>query len=782
VNSHALRVLEFSKLLEILSGHTQTAGGRALALSLRPDLEREAVERELKTVEEARRWLVSSNPPPALAMADVGPTLKRLGIPGSSAGAQELFEIAAFLRLSNSLHGFKKYLRSSFPLLSEALSGLERHDALAEKLSVSVDSSGGVLDGASEALQRIRKRQGVLRERISTRLEKIRLSAGRGWITLRHGRYVVPVARDQSSTLKGIVLGESTSGATVFVEPIEIVDLNNELAALETEEKREEKRILAELSRAIFETLESVQVNLDIVSRLDLVLAKAHWAEESAAATPAVSEDGGIRIVRGRHPLLERVLRSKGGTIVPLDFSMSPGKKIVIISGPNMGGKTVALKTLGIFSAMVRAGFPLPAGPGTEMPVFQELFVDIGDEQSIEDELSTFSSHLRQLAEVVKRAGPRTLVLLDELGAGTDPSEGQALARAVIERLSEAGASVVATTHMGGLRLMSGELPSVENASMEFDLETLRPTYVFRLGVPGRSRAIDMARGFGLDESLCERAYELMGEGDRALNSLIDELDRTLSGMRSELEAATAERQELEEARHDYEKRVKSLEQEAEEERRKLSSQSRELVRETERLLHEVSHALKTKRVEQEKLREAKALLELRRRFLRAVGEKPEAKVKEAGARESFRPGQRVLIRGLNCEAVVTSHDPGSGRIRLRRGNVSFEADDSEVVPSEESAPEQVAGATEQDVGEGFDTEIDIRGSTVEEAERILSRFIDRAVLNGVSEISIIHGKGTGALRKGVSEFLRRRPEVSGSRLGQYWEGGDGVTIVRLKS
>ncbi len=710
---------------------------------------------------------------------------------GQVLAPSELLEIADLARAATRIRRTFARVRQETPLLSTRAAGLADLEALRGLIAAAVDERGEVRDSASRELETIRRERDAVHGRLQQRMEALlRSSALRPAlqdpiVTLRDGRYVLPVRAESRSAVPGIVHDTSASGATIYIEPLAVVDLGNRWRELQAQERHEIERIMRTLSEAAGEAEHELVDAVERLARIDLALAKAQLAEELAASelTEAGSDvpwlveaPAALRLVEARHPLLE-------GEVVPVTIEAGGETRALLITGPNTGGKTVALKTAGLLSLMALAGLPVPADEGTRIPVYDAVFADIGDEQSIEQSLSTFSGHVTAIIDILERAGERSLVLLDELGAGTDPTEGAVLAIAIVGRLIEAGATLIATTHHSELKLFAHRDPAVRNASVEFDVETLAPTYRLRIGVPGQSNALAIAERLGMPGAIVEAAREGLSHEQRDLEAVLGELRAQLSAAEDRAARAAADRDAAEELRADLERQLAALADEGERLRAESRERVREEVRDAERMLQRARREVESARLEQaaadlERAREAAAAL------VPEPTPEPVADARPAAARAprtlpAPEIGSHVWLRGIGSPGEALSEPDEAGefqvqlgalRTRVRLAQVErIEQPDGEVIvavrtPPAPSAPEQ----------------IEIRGQIVAEALPSVEAFLDDAARAGRERVRIIHGKGTGALRRAVRDLLDRHPLVTAYETGTRPEGGDGVTVALL--
>jgi DNA mismatch repair protein MutS2 len=795
MNTHALTVLQFARVLEVVAGHASSSLGAAAVRALEPGGDQSIAGRELTRVAAMRAMIGSDAGWAQPSIPDVAAALTKLRVEGTTLSGPELRDLAALLR-SSRLAG--EGLRDArHPAIARATlqpfgARLVMHLRTEEEIGRAIDDDGSVRDDASPQLRRLRRdlraAQGDLiglLDRIMTRLEPHQrvLDAS---VTVRNGRFVIPIRREARGAVGGLVHDTSGSGATLFVEPPAAIEACNRIRELEGEELREIDRILLELSNAIRPLAEELRDTLDALVELDTLSARARYALRFACDGVRMRPAGdGFRIFNGRHPLL----LSQGVDVVPFDLTMESDERTLLISGPNTGGKTVLLKALALLSAMVQSGIPAPAGGESEIPVYDDIFADIGDEQSIEASLSTFSAHVRNLGEILRSATAQSLVVIDELGSGTDPLEGAALGGAILEALTRRGAMTVGTTHLGALKELATEVPGVVNASLEFDAAALAPTYRLIKGIPGRSYGLSIARRLQLPEDVLERAEARVPTVERDVNALLEALetrDREMAVRVRELATATAATQErahrLVERETRLKERERSIEKESRREARKYLLEARQTIESTIRDLRrgreaaiEESARDARRRIETLAAKQNDRLDQLERE--EANLQRRHAPVPENGPLQvgdavavlplEGRAGRIVDVRDDDVVVALGGIKVTYPRAALRRAAES---------PRPESPVALVGDVPEVTAA----TEIDLRGMRVDELEEPLMQAIDAAIRADLRSLRIIHGKGTGALRERVSEMLRKDTRVRTFRLGLWNEGGAGVTIADL--
>ena len=786
-----LRALEFGAIVEQLAELTGFEPARELALALAPSPDKVLVGLLQDQTAEAGQLLDDQAQASIGGARDIRGALDRAGRGGRLTPA-ELIEIADTLegtrRFGERLAGWRE------PHLAELRDELDPAPELAARIGRSVDESGEILDSASSDLAAIRKRlrtsQDRVRERLNTMLRSTQLAGliGEPIVTVRSGRYVIPIRAEAKGRVKGIVHDQSASGATLFIEPLGVVELNNAWTEATLAEKREEERILDELSASVEERSASLRDSLAALARADLWMARARLGTRMDAVRPTPVEDA-AELLSARHPLL-------GAGAVPIDLRLGDrfGYRALVVTGPNTGGKTVSLKTLGLLSLMHQAGLRVPAADGARLPVFRRVMADIGDEQSIAQSLSTFSSHLRNVVRFVEAAGPATLVLLDEVGAGTDPTEGSALAMAIVTRLLDAGAMVAATTHYAELKTFATEHPLVTNASVEFDVGTLRPTYRLSIGLPGKSQAFAIAERLGLPPEILADARDRISTEHASMEETLAAIARAQDAQQAALDAAQAERA----AAADERERARSGVARARREAGELLAETRraadDMLARAEREVADVRRELTRQRNlgSRRAPRSAEAFEDLAKRARRVRGESADAPaVAEPVDEEAERGGPQPRV-GLWARSRTLGSTGRILEISGRTGRVTLETDGARlVIPADDVdvVPEPVAGPTARDLeseemrrraASRVSPTLDLHGERVEAALERLHAYLDDALLAGLDSVVIVHGIGTGALRRAVREALAEHPRVRSVRGGRRDEGGDGATVAEL--
>ncbi len=785
MEKHTLHVLEFDKVLDLVARFASSDAGRDRVLNLSPLDSRAGALLRLGQVSEMRRLIEWGKTPPLSDAVDVRPALKRSAIPGAVLDAASILDVGIAARVVRLLRAFIHQNREECPRLWELASGLTEHRDLEKAIDRAIDEDTNIKDDASPSLRRVRQEKARVSARISKALSKILGKEGiethlqESIITIRNGRYVVPVKAGSRSKVSGIVHDTSQSGATVFIEPMQTVELNNTLRTLELEEKNEILRILRELTDAVRDRAADLDDDMARLCDIDAAYAGARFSLEYGCREPSVNEEGRTVIAGGRHPLLIRQAKADPDFgIVPLDVSISDGRRGLLITGPNAGGKTVALKTVGVLILLARTGFHIPCEDGTDIDLFDKIYADIGDEQSIELSLSTFSSRMQNVIKILSNADGRTLVLLDEAGAGTDPLEGAAIARAVIEDLLEKNAVVFATTHHTSLKVFAHETESIENASMEFDSERFRPTYRLIQGIPGASHAFEIASRLGVDENLIRRAKDYCGEATVELEGLTRELLEKMKGLEERQTTVDAGREEVERLRAEHEKLLAEIREHDRELKKQALKEARGIVEDARRTARRFVKELKESRADAEDVRRIESEInEESAKLAEAAEELEEPRAPLAGV----RVGGRAFVKPLASDGVILSLPDSRGRVEVLVGSLRAEIDLKDLFEAE---TREVKRAAQPVVYEPRDvpSEISVRGMTAEDAWEEVDKYLDGALLCGYPSVRIIHGKGRGILSKRIREMLSAHPRVRSFRFGDYYEGGTGVTVVELKT
>ena len=788
MNQEALNVLEYNNVKDMLGNEASTKVGRELIDSLMPYDNVSDAYRALSETDEAARIIISATPPFGGAM-DIRPSLRKANI-GMILDLDELAAVMSTFYALRELKKFFKELEIEAPILKSLAHNIEILGELERDLNNAIDEHGALRDDATVELSRLRREIKVSQRRIKESLSHVLHSAENqkyfqeSIVTMRENRYVIPVKAEYRSKIPGIVHDQSSTGATVFIEPMAVVELNNDIKTLELKEEQEIARIMQRLTASIVKSSDAISSNMDILSKIDFTVAKAKLAYEMHASRPIVNDDGLTMLKNARHPLIpvEKV--------VPINITLGKDYRMMLITGPNTGGKTVSMKTLGLVSLMAASGLFIPADSDSSVAIYKELYVDIGDEQSIEQSLSTFSAHMKRIVSILSSVTSGDLVLLDEIGAGTDPEEGAALAMAILERLHNMRVSTVVTTHYSELKTFAYERDGIENACVEFDVETLRPTYRLLTGIPGASNAFAISSRLGLGDEMIERARELIAADHAKFETIVNGLEREKSSyekMNDELLLKKREIDELEQklqkAREELSRRKHEIIENAKRDGAEIVRRAR---RESEGIIRELKEQFNDKGIKkrQEAIRDSRARLSdlaggVRPR-LGGDGEEHGELIdlEKLGTGDTvyvISLGQKGKVEAIEGKSIVV--DFGAMRTSVKADNCRFVAKKSKSADSMQGK----ATGTLLNKMKNVRREADIRGMMVDEGESVVAKFIDDAILAGLKEVLVIHGKGTGALRRGIHDYLRRDKNVRDFRFADIDEGGTGATLVTLK-
>lgn len=770
--------LELDKVIDRVARLTSSEPGQAFARRIAPRTDRSWIQHELQRVSEAKELFIAEGSVPLNGIKDIFPSLNRSLIENHVLTASELLDIASTLAAARTLYAFLSKKKSQFPRVAAFAERLRFDQVVEFNITQAIDEAGAIRDSASKELKAIRRGMvetaEALRKQLSMILRRVSEQefAQEDIITTRDGRMVIPVKVEHKKHVPGFIHTTSASGATVYIEPAECLDLNNTLRELQLREQREIERILTELTRQVRDIAAPLRQTLAALAELDALIAKAKYSIEILGNAPVVSEQKHLRLVQARHPVL--LQKHRRDEVVPLDLELGGDTATLVITGPNAGGKSVAMKTVGILVLCMQSGLHISATPESELPIFHSVYVDIGDDQSIENDLSTFSSHLVRLKEIVERADERSLVLIDEIGAGTDPAEGAALGAAILRSLTERGAITIATTHHGTLKAFAHETPGMANGSLEFDQETLRPTYRFRFGVPGSSYALELAHRLGMSPTLLEQARSMLGTEKTKLESLIAELERQTQAYRQEIQDATRERERLQALVDAYEQKMSGVKREVAVIRKKALEEAQALLQTAHGTIERTVKEIRESAAQQERVQLARKEIQVFQKELEQAQDHPDL----TSSQKEIAVGDRVHLEGTTEVGEVVEIRNGEAVVLWRNGKLRVPL---QKLVKEHSTSSQASQPVFSNYTPDLRTEIDVRGMLGDEAIEVVQRVLDDALVAGLHRIDIIHGRGTGALRKRVTEFLKNYPHIRSYRLGEWNEGGAGVTVVELE-
>ncbi len=792
MNEKALRTLEYTKIIERLTELAGSSIGKELCRNLKPSSNLAEIEAAQKQTSDALSRIYQRGSISFSGVQDVRGSLKRLEI-GGSLSALELLRIAKLLETTSRVKSFGRLENSDREKdsLDDMFDGLQPLANLYNEIYRCILSEDEIADDASPALAKIRRSIRQTNDRVHTQLASLVNGSSRTYlqdavITMRNGRYCVPVKSEYKGQVPGMIHDQSSTGSTLFIEPMAIVKLNNELRELELQEQKAIEAVLAELSNMAAAENENIADNFRILTQLDFIFARAMLSKSYNGTEPIFNEKGHINIKKGRHPLLDKK------SVVPIDIWLGKDFRLLVITGPNTGGKTVSLKTVGLFTLMGQAGLHIPAFDHSELSVFDEVYADIGDEQSIEQSLSTFSSHMTHTVSILKEATDRSLVLFDELGAGTDPTEGAALAIAILNELHSRGTCTMATTHYSELKVFALTTPGVENGCCEFSVETLRPTYRLLIGVPGKSNAFAISGKLGLPEHIIEDARSRISEQDESFEDLLSDLEHSRITIEKEQEELARYKAEAASLKAQLEKKQERLDSakerilaEANEKAHTILREAKEYADETIKNFNKYGKAAGVSISDME--RERTRLREKMNAAEKNMAKKTPAKVKKAVDPKALRVGDSVKVLSLNLKGTVSTLPDAKGNLFVQMGILRSQVNLRDIEPIDEpviTAPNfnrTGSGKIKMAKSSSVGIELNLLGKTSDEAISELDKYLDDAYIAHLPSVRIVHGKGTGALRKAVHNYLRRCKIVAEYHLGEFGEGDAGVTIVTFK-
>ncbi len=791
MNSKALQVLEYNKIIERLIEKATSEPGRKLCRELLPMTVQEEIEHAQRETADALSRLFKKGSTSFGGNKDLGRCVKSLEV-GSALSSHELLLIAAMLENVNRIKTYGRNDRDDAPAdtLDEYFNGLEPLTNLANEIRRCILSEEEMADDASPALKQIRRKKLLTNDKIHSQLTSMVNGSYRTYlqdavITMRNDRYCIPVKSEYKGQVPGMVHDQSSTGSTFFIEPAAVVTLNNELKELDIKEQEEIERILADLSAQAGEHTEALTQNQKLMTTLDFIFAKASLAMEQNGSMPLFNTEHHLKLRKGRHPLLDKK------KVVPIDIELGTDFDLLVITGPNTGGKTVSLKTVGLLTLMGQAGLHIPALDRSELSIFTEVYADIGDEQSIEQNLSTFSSHMTSIVSILEHADADSLCLFDELGAGTDPTEGAALATAILDYLHARGIRTMATTHYSELKVYALSTPFVENACCEFNVETLRPTYRLLIGIPGKSNAFAISSKLGLSDEIIESARKHITEDKESFEDLLSDLENSRVIIEKERLEIASHKEEIKSLRKRLESKQEKLDQskerilrEAHEEARQILQEAKDVADETIRTFQKAGTST-MKDLEQSRQKVRDKISEKNAKLSLKPSENPAHKQLKPN---QINPGDRVKVVSMGLTGIVSTRPDKHGKLFVQCGIIRSQVNLNDLILLEEetvttAAPMQRSSSGKLKMSKSYSisTEINLLGKTVDEALSALDKYLDDAYLAHLPSVRIVHGKGTGALRKAVQDYLRRCKYVKSYRLGEYGEGDAGVTIAEFK-
>jgi len=785
MNEHSLQVLEYSKIIGLIDGKCLTPYGHEIVREYHPLTDQAAIRLRQNEISEMKDIVQFGDPFPLYRLDDVRELLQQTRVENSLLEPKEILSVLQLVGVSIGLQGYDKDGRAKFERVAEYLAGIRAFPELRDMIVKAIDDDGQVKDNASRRLREIRIELSASRQRIVSRLEKIlsRQTRQAGWqddiVTQRNDRYVIGVPTSQYRADMGILHDRSKTGATFYVEPKETVELNNQINMLCQEEREEIIRILRALTSEIGSRADALLANCELIGLLDAAHAAAQFSVQIKGNPPEIVDEPVFDLKQVRHPLLS-VQFGDPEKVVPLSIGLDDSRRAVLVTGPNTGGKTVALKTIGLSLLMAQSGLHIAGTEQSRAGIFKDVFADIGDEQSIELSLSTFSSHVRNIITGLSGAGKDVLLLFDEIGAGTDPKEGSALAEAIILFALEKGSRLIVTTHYSQLKTLAMEYPELENASLQFDRETLAPTFQLQLGLPGSSYAVEIAGRLGMPREICERAARLVGSGEKSLDALIASLESELHLLRKNNAERAEKLKQAQELEGFYRTQTERLKNEVDSEKRKALKETEDFLSQTRKDIERLVSDIRKSQASEKSVKEFHRRLKKGEEAVRSSLSRHErSRVSQA----DFETGDKVEILSLGKQGEIEKLI-GQDRAKIKVGNVytTVELRNLKKLDAGTGISRPAAGKvsyTRPD--EAPATEIQLRGMTGDEAIAELEKFLDQSIVNGLGQVYVVHGKGTGALRRKLTEYLRSHPDVKSVRLGNWNEGGAGVTVVTLK-
>lgn len=791
MNEKTLRVLEFDKIVDKLLSRAASTLGKDMVRELKPDTEPSKIRDMLKETDDGVAYILRKGSPPLGAIHDIRATLKRAEL-GATLGPGELLKVSDVLRACRNLKGYAgdNIVKDEGNCVSSLISALEINKRIEDKINIAIISEEEISDAASSTLasirRQIREKQNSIRDKLNDIVKNSRYQKfmQESIVTMRGDRYVIPVKQEYRNEIQGLVHDSSGSGATIFVEPLSVVEANNGIKQLMIKEQVEIERILQELTGEVAVIAEQLNANMSMLATLDFIFAKAKLSADFRCVSPKINFDGTVIIKKGRHPLIDQKV------VVPIDFWIGKDFKTLVVTGPNTGGKTVTLKTVGLFTLMAQAGLHIPANEGSEVSVFKKVFADIGDEQSIEQSLSTFSSHMKNIVGILKEADDKSLALFDELGAGTDPTEGAALAISILDHLRNIGSVTVSTTHYSELKVYAITTGGVENACCEFDVETLRPTYNLLIGVPGKSNAFAISKRLGLSDGIIDMAKERLTTEEVKFEDMLISIEKNRSEAEKEKMKTESLRLEVEKLRNDLANQIKKTNDQKEKVLKEAREEARKIYLQAKNEAEDILSELRKLERERETVERNKAVEEMRLKLKRNVDQLDEVLTESILPKHGYvkppqnlKPGDSVMIVNLNQKGTIITPPDKDGQAVVQAGIMKINVHVTNLrFVDEQKAEIKKTGSGRISVSKTktISTEIDLRGMNLDEAVEAVDKYLDDASIAGLKEVTLIHGKGTGVLRSGIHQYLKLNSHVASYRLGKYGEGESGVTVVEI--
>lgn len=789
MNDKTFRVLEYGKIIDKLSERTNSSLARKMCSELMPSDNLLEIRDRLSETNEAYEIALKWGSLPLEGIRDISEAIRKAKI-GYTLTPGELLNVCDVLRCTRRLKAFMKdgVKVELYPIVGEIVESLVAIKTIEEAVENAIISEEEISDKASQKLGTIRRDIKLKNSKVREKLQAMVHTYGKYLqdpiITLRGDRYVIPVKAECRGSVPGLVHDQSSSGSTLFIEPMAVVEINNEIKELILKEKAEIERILMELTEMVDESGEFLEHDNLNIAYLDFLMAKAKFGLDMNATIPEINDKGIINLKAARHPLIEK------DKVVPIDIRLGETFNALVITGPNTGGKTVTLKTAGLLTLMAMSGLGVPARDGSTLSVFKKVFADIGDEQSIEQSLSTFSSHMTNIVDIIKNVDDRSMVLVDELGAGTDPTEGAALAMSILEYYHNAGARIIGTTHYSELKVFAMEKPGFENGSVEFSIETLRPTYRLIIGIPGKSNAFEISSRLGLKDEIIVSARERISKDAAKFEDVIQALQSKTMLIEQELEETQLIKRETSEIKKELSERKYKLDTEKDKIIRKAQDEAKKLIRQAKEESDAVIKELTALRIKAQDAASAKDAEELRKKLKDKLDKMDIKEVNQLEFKDGMvqvsevKPGEEVYVTTLSQKAVVISGPDAKGEVIVQAGVMKINVPLTKLMKNikpPKAATKMQKNSIASEKTKNITTSIDLRGQTLDEAMYNLDKYLDDAYLAGVDNVTVIHGKGTGALREGLKSYFRRHPHIVSMRMGDIYEGGSGVTIVEMK-
>lgn len=785
MNAHSLKILEYPKIISLIKGNCLTPYGIKEADNIEPLFDKNVIEQKQNEISQMKDIINFGHPFPVYRMDNSLELLEKSKIPDNYLEPKEILSVRNLLNISGELNHYDQENRDKFPLINQYLDKIRSFPELKKEIEKAIDDEGEIKDNASSTLRKIRLNLNETKRKITLKLEQIlsRQSKLPGWqddiVTLRNDRYVIGIPTSQYHQNMGILHDRSQTGSTFFIEPNDTVELNNRINILYQEERQEIIRILKELSTEIGLRSETLIENCHFIGKLDLIHATAKFSNTIKGNQPIINDSPVFNLINVRHPLL--IVQSEEiGKVVPNSINIDNVRQAILITGPNTGGKTVILKTIGLCILMAQSGLHIPVDEKSEVGIFRDIYADIGDEQSIELSLSTFSSHLKNIIQGLHNANENVLLLFDEIGVGTDPKEGSALAEAIILEALKKNTRLVVTTHYSQLKTLAMENPQLDNASLEFDRQTLTPTYRLHLGLPGASYAIEIAGRLGMPSSICQKALLLIGSEEKSLDNLIASLEEELKEIKKDKTELTEKLKKAIELEKFYHTQTEHLKKEINTEREKALSTTKDFLEQTRKEVEKLVSDIRKSQASQETVKAFhKKFRERKKTIEQQINKLSDTK---STNNTLFNKGDTVEILSFHQQGEIEQLI-GNDKAKVKVGNVYTTVELRNLAKLNKNSEDKNITHSHFDLetNEAIPHEIHLRGMTVDEALEKLDKFLDRAIVNGLNQIYVIHGKGAGILRRTLTEYLKNHPDVASLRLGNWNEGGAGVTVVKLK-